>query len=53
MSRRHGCIVREVVIDRPNTYRTDMFLAFSLKELIRIWMYGLKIICLVPAAYDQ
>ena len=53
MSRRRGCIVREVIIDSPYTYRADMFLAFSLEELVRIWMYGLKITCLVPAVWKK
>ncbi len=53
MSRRRGCIVREVIIDSPHTYREDMLLAFSLEELVRIWMYGLKIACLVPAAWKK
>lgn len=53
MSRRRGCIVREVIIDSPHTYREDMLLAFSLEELVRIWMYGLKITCLVPAVWKK
>lgn len=53
MSRKRGCIVREVIIDSLHTYRTDMLLAFSLEELVRIWMYGLKITCLVPAVWKK
>lgn len=49
----HSCVVLEIILDSLNIYRKDMFLSFSLNELIRIWKYGLKIICLSPEVWKK